>query len=463
MEKIALSKYVAAKRKLAGLTQKDLAELLFYTPQAMSRFESLDSAFPINQADALCQALDCSLDEVFLRQMDDTHYAPLPFDLDEVGTLLSEARKQKGFTQEQMADACNLTTRSLRNYESGKSHISLQTLECFCEALGILPSGLKQTVTEVVPVAAPTKKRRWVPLVAALSAATVAAATIGITFALLPKADSTPISSPSEPSINADSGLNQNPPIEITSEALSSEDDGIGKYGFEIRPGMPNFLKLSYEKDHFDSIGDSIVITLSDAYEETYVNLFPMPDLMISPVDTEGVFAVDMEVVAADQIAITLISARNGEGSSLNLLFQDDWFYFMGFFYYREETPVYIPSDVDHLFPINGGKVHCDLKTEVNFVLSDSQWLSFQINLFYDGIYVPFDEGIEPGYMLGTACLTTCRFASHNWAFALADHAIKIPEMVEVDNQMVLAWVRVVGETGEYWYALDPLVIHIIR
>ncbi len=461
MEKIALSKYVAAKRKQVGLSQKDLAELLFYTPQAMSRFESVDSAFPINQADALCQALDCSLDEVFLRQMDDTHYAPLPFDLDEVGALLSEARKQKGLTQEQMAYACNLTTRSLRNYESSKSHVSLQTLEAFCEVLNILPSGLKvvPVEAEAAPVAPAPRKRVWIPIVSALSAASIIAG-IAITFALLPKnvpgptASSDPLAASLAPAPG---------PIEITSQAMQESVDTIGKYGLDIVPGKPNFLKVSYEKNEFSSIGDSILITLSDAYEETYIDLLSYSDIMAFPVDSGGELSFDMQVVDANQLSLTLLSARNGEGSAINLFLEEDWFYSLGFFYYREETPVYIPSDVDHLFPINGGKVHCDLKSEVNVVLGDTQWLSFQINLFYNEMYVPFDEGIEPGYMLGTACLSTCRFASHNWSFGLADRAIKIPEMVEIDNQLVVAWVKVVGETEDYWYALDPLLIRIIK
>lgn len=172
MEKGRISKYVSEKRKQRGLTQKDLAELLFYTPQALSRFEALDSAFPLSQADALCKALDCSLDDIYLRKLDDTHYEPLPFDIDQLGGLLSDIRKRKQISQDDIASSCNVSTRSLRNYENGKGNTSLQFLDAFCSYVGLLPSELliKEEPTPVQIAEPPLPKRRlWIPTVSILS------------------------------------------------------------------------------------------------------------------------------------------------------------------------------------------------------------------------------------------------------------------------------------------------------
>ena len=105
MEKGRISKYLSEKRKQRGLTQKDLAELLFYTPQALSRFEALDSAFSLSQADALRKALDCSLDDIFLRKLDDAHYEPSPFEIEQLGKLLSDTRKRKQVNQDVIASS----------------------------------------------------------------------------------------------------------------------------------------------------------------------------------------------------------------------------------------------------------------------------------------------------------------------------------------------------------------------
>ena len=308
-----------------------------------------------------------------------------------------------------------------------------------------------------------TSAGAWIPIVSALSVGVIAAI-IAIVLVFYPKDSLPPAVTNSETSLASEiSQASQEETIEITSQLTSSKDDGLGRYGLEIVPGRPNFIKVSYPKNVFSFVGDTIVITLSDAYDETYVSL-DQREFEVSPVPMgEGTFAIESKYLSENQFSITLLSAKNGEGTSLNLLFYDDWLYSLGFFYYREEAPVFIPSDIDHLFPITGGKVHCDLRSEVNLALKDTHSVSFQMNPFYNGQYVLFEEGIEPSYCSGAAQMAWCRFGSHNWPCTLAMNYIKIPDEIEVDEVMVLGWIKVADASGEYWYSLEPLTIHIIR
>ena len=468
MEKMPVSKYVSLKRKQMNLTQKDLAERLYYTPQALSRFESLDSAFPLDQVDALCKALDCSLDELFLRQLDNTHYAPLPFSLDDLGGYLTAHRRFRGISQEDMAEACGISGRSLRNYENGKSRISLQTLDAFCFNLGILPSELSKSL-ESKPEPEPiSKKRKWIPIasIGAVAALVIAFVSIFLTNILKPAPtmeNSTSLATSSSPSSSES--------ISITSQAEPSSSDTMGRYGLEIHEGVPNFLAISYPRNVFTAIGDKIVITLTDAYDETTVNLKRRGDWEVSPAPFSPTFELSCARVGPNKIEMTLVSAQNGEGAPLNIFLFDTWHYGLGFFFYRTDETVYIPSDTDHRFPINGGKVHCDFKSEVNVDLKQNNWVQYEVTPLYNGLVHPWDEGVIPEYSHGSFHAATSRFSSHNYPETIYSGSvfgekpkIEIPVSIEVDDIFIYGYVWV-GENQEtaHHYCLDPLHIHILR
>lgn len=470
MEKMPLSKYVAEKRKRRNLTQKELAELLYYTPQALSRFESVDSAFPLDQADALCKALDCSLDEVVRRQIEDTHYAPLPFELSELGGYLSAQRRYRDISQEEMAAECDVSTRSLRNYESGKSMISLQTLDVFCSKLGILPSELSKPL-EVPQEMPPKRRRRWI---LPFSLTGVGAILIVLVVVLvvnymrpIPVDDLSPTSLNVGPMSNSIYSEDSEP-IVITSEVESSSDDGIGKYGLEIHEGVPNFLQVSYPTNRFTKIGEAIVITLSDAYDETTVQLKNRGEWDIQPVLRNNSMEFSFERVGPNRIEMKLLAGENGGGTPLNISLYDAWHYNLGFFYYRTEEPVYLEKDVDHAFPVNGGKVHCDLKSEVNVRLSDSPYVQLMCNASYNGLYNTWSEECIPIYTWGAYYHATCRFGSHNWSttnyYEGNKGKIEIPTAIEVDDVYVYGMLVLTEDlSSPKYYSLEPLHIHILR
>ena len=54
-----------------------------------------------------------------------------------LGKRLNAARKEKGFTAQQMADKINVTIRTYRNYESGTTSPSLETLVQIADILDV--------------------------------------------------------------------------------------------------------------------------------------------------------------------------------------------------------------------------------------------------------------------------------------------------------------------------------------
>lgn len=109
----------------------------------------------------------------------------------------------------------------------------------------------------------------------------------------------------------------------------------------------------------------------------------------------------------------------------------------------------------------------CDEKTEITVRLSDTRYARYYIFLHNHGMGHTFEEGVEPYFMTGDGYLVDSRSPLHNWPITIGiDYHggyVEIPAQMEQDTVMVTTWVEVVGETENYLYALDPLVIHIIE
>lgn len=54
-----------------------------------------------------------------------------------LGNRLREIRKEHGFTQQQLADRCNLAVKTIQDIEKGKKNTSYETLNALIECLGI--------------------------------------------------------------------------------------------------------------------------------------------------------------------------------------------------------------------------------------------------------------------------------------------------------------------------------------
>lgn len=96
--------YVASFRKKKGMSQKELADILGFTPHGISRFESSDSAFDLNLVPLLWKTLDCSLNGLYARA-DDPKYVSFPFDVSLLAQNMRDMRIKKGLSQAMLASA----------------------------------------------------------------------------------------------------------------------------------------------------------------------------------------------------------------------------------------------------------------------------------------------------------------------------------------------------------------------
>ena len=183
MGKIDFATYVAQRRTALGKTQKNLAVALSYTPQAISKFETYNSAFPLGLMGALCLFLDVSLDNIVHRDTEGCAFDGEVIDIKKLGKHLSAARNKKGLSQADIASKCGLSVRAISNYEKGKAIPSFQTFEIWCDACEMTPSQInKDPGPETIVVTKVKRKPIFIalPIVIVLAAG---AATPAIVYA----------------------------------------------------------------------------------------------------------------------------------------------------------------------------------------------------------------------------------------------------------------------------------------
>ncbi|MBO4540702.1 MAG: leucine-rich repeat protein [Bacilli bacterium] len=195
MELLSFSKYVAKKRVLLGKSQKQLAETLSYTPQAVSRFESLNSAFPIELLNSLCQFLECGLEDIYHRNLEPSSFKKIAIDWDGLPKELAKARKSTPLTQEAFAEALGISSRVIRNYESGATTPSYQLLERWAKLANLSPMALLEKPKQEIqkPINAPLpfyKKRPILTFLIAVLLIAIPTASISIPLAIRRQADS---------------------------------------------------------------------------------------------------------------------------------------------------------------------------------------------------------------------------------------------------------------------------------
>lgn len=62
------------------------------------------------------------------------------FDKEKMGQKIKMARKEKGFTQEHLAELVGISNRTLNLMEKGKSGMTIETLIKFCNSLDVSPN-----------------------------------------------------------------------------------------------------------------------------------------------------------------------------------------------------------------------------------------------------------------------------------------------------------------------------------
>lgn len=64
-----------------------------------------------------------------------------------VGENIRRIRKEKGLTQKELGELCNINEANIRKYESGRQNPKIETIDKIADALGVLTSQIKEDIT----------------------------------------------------------------------------------------------------------------------------------------------------------------------------------------------------------------------------------------------------------------------------------------------------------------------------
>lgn len=318
MQKESLGRYIASVRKKKGKTQKDLAEALHYTPQAISKLELGDGSIPLDIAISVCKYLDISLDSLFLREEEPKPYDSSVKNLSGLGSKLKAIREETRLSQDGWGDRLGISPKTIRKYEKDEQLPSFLAFEAYCEQKGVLPSDilLSQQVISQKPI---NKKPTRLVIISAIAAAVAVSAGVGIPLGVFlankpsssiePGVSSSinePISSSQEeepsviesssesveeitsetissskkessPEESSESSLEESSPEE-TSESSIEQSSSEESSSTESIESSEESSESSIEKVYIESRSDtspSVEISLPDEYKTIFLGKFP--------------------------------------------------------------------------------------------------------------------------------------------------------------------------------------------
>ena len=178
--KTPLGPYVAERRKTLNLTQGQLGDVLGYTTQAISKFESGDSQISILVLPDLANLLQLSLDDLIAQNPSPAPYKdPAPkADPEALKHNLSALRLSHGLSQNEQAEILDVSPRSIQNYEAGETMLSYGALLHLLDHYGLKASSFfYQTYSAIPPSNKPKHLTAWIAGAVCLVAAVVVGAT----------------------------------------------------------------------------------------------------------------------------------------------------------------------------------------------------------------------------------------------------------------------------------------------
>ena len=454
MERLPFSKYIAARRAACGLSQKDLAEALSYTPQAISRFESLNSGFPLEYLDTLCETLDVSMDDLFFRRETGTKDDGERITCDSVASLLKSAREKSGLTQSEVAERCGVSLRSVRNFEQGQTIPSWQVIEAFCDATGFTPSSLCH-VLDVTPV--PTSAIRPRLVVPFRNSFALAAVVLCLILLVLPEFQSVAAAVGDSSFPVAESSDTWSGWVPSTSPLVSTSTP---RYGLDMEDGVSGFFALEAEKLRFDHLGETIEFAIVDPYDgHDLADTLTEDDFSYTawPYDSGAPIDVTFVKHHHNRCSMTLNNARNGDAFSLLISIrgiQGE----LGVFYYWSGEDVYLASDTERLHPFHEGRAINSGKTETTVNMNASRAFRAHVELWgkqqddIDMVWVSF------------YALCNARHSDHAVIeyTTLAKNTYQLPVFVESEEMLFLYCVTINDNGVERPFALEPLLIHLV-
>ena len=443
--------YVATLRKSKGLTQKELASCLGFTPQGISRFESLDSSFDLRLIPKLCQSLDISFTELCARQKEGTHYVEFDLDLDNLCTRIKATREAKGITQGALSESAQITSRSLRSYESGDSLPSFQTLTRICECLGVSVISLfaKPNEEKEDPPASvsPSTRFHWwshisksamIPVIAILIA--IAVLGVGLPVGLSIN------SNRAQENIALDSG-NQPPSDSRGTPYLPSSSK---------KRECPNYLSVDIASNDFASLGEEIEFVLYDPDANVSLAGIQEDEISLSYQGTYEQSSLDIEFdyKGNGKFGATLKSGKSGDMAWINARIGEGEYCPITYLRYVSGEEV-IPSSGD---PFDDGVV----SGPTSISLSRQSKISADIYVTNDGNPVPFS---------GSIALVDREFPAMKNPYdqevgveVLGNELIlsfPSPQDIVSDDVYLFVGVDIVEEEGNRLFYLSPWKLHL--
>ena len=351
--KISLARYIRLRREALGKSQQALADELYYTQQAISRFESIAETFPYANLDAICRALDCSPDDLYTRNLNDPRYSALAIGEGELGETLKRMREKENLSQKEFAERLGVTERSLRNYESGATLPSWKVVEALCDAFGLLPSGLvdKEKPAPIPP--APTKKKPILWGAVALSIL-LAASTATVPILLTMRSGTRNY---------AGNGATVSDSVDESETAPA-----MTIISYSVEEGEPALMAAQCERTAFTALGQTSVIRI---YDPTSRMDLSSEYISLNVINMSGDGAdFSYSVVEGEEqgtFIFTLNSAAPGTmwcfGASVSSKGAFDPF---GYGRYNPGEAVSVPSGPDKLYFVKEAKLLCNGSSEVH-------------------------------------------------------------------------------------------------
>ena len=133
--------HVQALREARGMSQEDLAARSGLSVDALVRVERGEFSPPLSTLREICGGLDILLSTLF-DDFEQVHAVGQAHDQERFGRYVRACREDRGLTQEEFADRCDLSNDTVGRLERGDFSPTLMTLRKICGGLDILLSTL---------------------------------------------------------------------------------------------------------------------------------------------------------------------------------------------------------------------------------------------------------------------------------------------------------------------------------
>ena len=457
------SSYVATMRKARGLTQRELGERLGFTPQGISRFESIDSGFDLSLLVPLLKTLDLSLEDVNERKKEGTHYQEIDIDLASIPDKIKSLRQEKGLSQEALGERIGSTGRSIRSYESGDSLPSFQALERIAEACEVsifsllliaasspsesplavmLEEGNPPKPSIIAPRPAPFwKSRRFLLFtLSALFVISVAVVTPFIVHSL---------------SHEKENGFGR----ESSSSSLSSSSESSSS---SAKPS-PNYLDAQASQMEFHAIGESVEVTLLDPDGIFLLDEMKKEDCTLSTASGWEDLELSIEALDLGKFQVTLLGGFSGGFAFLDASIQDTLYPSILYLRYVSGEEMTIQG-TDVTFTDGVFVEAANGRSESTLILSHSLSITGREYLYRHG--EPVDvHGLDLGLMYGSIAMPSGIVDSRVVeAEGMAENGYRFSFYREPTQDRCVAYcaIKVEGDV-ERWFTFAPWVIHLVK